>query len=236
MMPLQICVLLFGLVFLLGASSVSAQDDIPYEGRKKCSGCHKSQYQSWRETGHAKALESLKPGMKTEAKIKAKLDPDKDYSNDKNCVACHVTGFDKEGGYSIDNPGIYTVGVGCESCHGPGSEYQLIHRKAAQKFDRTGKASSRRELADAGEEFQFAERCNACHMNYEGSTWPDASKPYTPFTPEVDPKYAFDFDKAVRNHEAMHEHFKLVGVFTGPPLPPFHQEFQQVAKPTGAAE
>lgn len=86
-------------------------------------------------------------------------------------------------------------------------------------------------LEEAGEEFQFIERCNACHMSYEGSPWPNSSKPYTPFTPEVDPKYTFDFDKAVRNHDAMHQHYKLVGVFTGPPLPPFHQEFQKAAQP-----
>lgn len=29
----------------------------------------------------------------------------------------------------------------------------------------------------------------------------------------------------------MHEHFKLDGVFTGPPIPKFHEEFQKKAKP-----
>mgnify|MGYP003380578261 CR=1 FL=1 len=57
-----------------------------FEGRTKCSSCHKSQAKSWKTTAHAKAMESLKPGARKEAKIKAKLDPDKDYTQDKDCV------------------------------------------------------------------------------------------------------------------------------------------------------
>lgn len=56
-------------------------------------------------------------------------------------------------------------------------------------------------------------------------------KPYTPFTPKVDKKYAFDFEKAIRSDKALHEHFKLDGVFTGPPILTFHEEFQKKAKP-----
>ncbi len=88
----------------------------------------------------------------------------------------------------------------------------------------------RQALVDAGQDFEFAERCYACHMNYQGSPWGGATEPYTPFTPEVDPKYTFDFDKYVRNEKAMHRHFELDGIFSGPPQPPFHQEFQDGAK------
>jgi Cytochrome c554 and c-prime len=224
--------LLFGSVLLIAVALPGvADEEPPYDGRKKCSNCHKSQHDSWKLTGHAKALLSLKPGNKSEAKIKAKLDPDKDYSEDKKCVGCHVTGFGHEGGYDIEDPSKYLIGVTCESCHGPGSEYRLVHRKAGEKFERKNKTSPRQVLVDAGEEFHFVERCNACHLNYEGSPWPGAKAPYTPFTPDVDPKYAFDFDKAVRDDKAMHAHFKLEGTFTGEPLPPFHEEFQATAKP-----
>lgn len=68
-------------------------------------------------------------------------------------------------------------------------------------------------------------------MNYEGSPWQGAKEPYTPFTPKVDEKYAFDFEKAVRDDKAMHSHFKLEGTFTGEPMPAFHKEFQAKAKP-----
>lgn len=220
-------------VFLAATLAISAgaDDAPPYDGRKKCSNCHKSQYESWRETGHAKAMDSLAAGEKTAAKVKAGLDPEKDYTEDKNCVGCHVTGFGAEGGYDIDDPDKYLVGVTCESCHGPGSDYRLIHRKAGERFERKAETTPRLELAEAGEDFEFAERCMSCHMNYEGSPWAKAKQPYTPFTPAIDPKYAFDFDKALRNDQAMHAHFKLEGTFTGPPLPAFHTEFQAGAKP-----
>jgi hypothetical protein len=80
--------------FMTGSATASA----PYEGRSKCSNCHKSQAKSWRDTAHAKAMESLKPGTRKEAKIKAKLDPEKDYTQDKDCVGCHVDGWGKQGG------------------------------------------------------------------------------------------------------------------------------------------
>ncbi len=223
--------LLFAIVVAVPVLPSSAGEEPPYEGRKKCGNCHRSQYESWKDTGHAKALSSLEAGEKAAAKVKAGLDPDKDYTEDKKCVGCHTTGFGAEDGYDIEDPSKYLVGVTCESCHGPGSEYRLVHRKAGERFERKGETTARAELVETGEEFLFAERCNSCHMNYEGSPWPGAKAPYTPFTPTVDAKYAFDFDKAVRDDKAMHAHFKLEGTFTGPPVPPFHEEFQAVAKP-----
>ena len=216
-------------VFAILAGSAAAEPE--FEGRKKCSSCHKSQGESWAETAHAKAIDSLKPKTRDKAKLKAKLDPKKDYTQDKNCIGCHVDGFGKEGGYIIQEPDKFLTGVGCESCHGPGSEYRRIHRKGGEQFEKSKKTTPRQSLADAGQDFQFAERCNACHMNYEGSPWKNAKKPYTPFTPKVDKKYALDFEKSVRNSKAIHEYFKQEGTFDGPPVFPFHDEFQAKAKP-----
>ncbi len=224
-----VCSILSGIAFLVTTASVAG--DFEYDGRKKCSGCHKSQYKSWRQTAHAKALDSLQAGEKTEAKEKAGLDPAKDYSEDKKCVGCHTTGFGMAGGYEIEDPSKYTVGVSCESCHGPGKKYRRLHRKASDQFDKEKKPTPRQILADTGEEFEFVERCKSCHMNYEGSPWSGVKEPYTPFTPKVDPKYSFDFDPYVRDEKAMHKHFKLIGVFAGSPQPAFHQEFQDAAKP-----
>ncbi|WP_204799617.1 cytochrome c-550 CycA, partial [Nitrosomonas nitrosa] len=202
----------------------------PFEGRSKCSSCHKAQAKSWKDTAHAKAMESLKPGTRKEAKIKANLDPDKDYTQDKDCVGCHVDGWGKPGGYTLDSPKKQLAAVGCESCHGPGRQYRGDHRKAGQAFEKSGKTAPRKMLADKGQDFHFEESCNACHLNYEGSPWKDAKPPYTPFTPEVDPKYTFDFDKMVKDVKAMHEHFKMDGVFVGEPKFKFHDEFQANAK------
>ncbi len=224
-------------VFLAVAGTASAQGT--FEGRKKCYNCHKSQGESWDKTLHGKAMESLKPSRgkeKDKAMVKAKLDPKKDYTDDKDCVGCHVDGFGQEGGYVIEEPEKFVTNVGCESCHGAGSAYRKIHRKAGEAFEKSGKTMAREKLVEAGEEFEFEEKCKACHLNYEGSGWKGVKKPYTPFTPKVDKKYTFDFEKQVRNNKAMHEHFKLVGTFTGPPTPKFHEEFQKSAKPAAKAD
>ena len=80
-------------MFAVLSASATAQS---FEGRKKCSSCHKSQAESWGDTAHAKAMDSLKPNTKAEAKKKAKLDPKKDYTKDKDCVGCHVDGWGKD--------------------------------------------------------------------------------------------------------------------------------------------
>ncbi len=131
-------------LFAVISGSAAAQS---FEGRKKCSSCHKSQAESWGDTAHAKAMDSLKPGTKEEAKKKAKLDPKKDYTKDKDCVGCHVDGWGKEGGYTVDDPSKFLTGVGCESCHGPGSKYRGIHRKSGAAFEKSKKTTPR---SDAG--------------------------------------------------------------------------------------
>jgi hypothetical protein len=226
---MKACRLIAVALFTLMIGQVMAAD-APFEGRKKCSSCHKAQAKSWRDTAHAKAMDSLKPNARKEAKLKADLDPEKDYTQDKDCVGCHVDGFGEKGGYTIESPKKMLAAVGCESCHGPGRLYRGDHRKAGQIFEKSGKTTPRKNLADKGQDFEFEERCNACHLNYEGSPWKDAKPPYTPFTPEVDEKYTFNFDEMVKDEKAMHEHYKLDGVYTGEPKFKFHDDFQANAK------
>lgn len=225
------CRLIAVALFTLMIGQVMAAD-APFEGRKKCSSCHKAQAKSWRDTAHAKAMDSLKPNERKEAKLKADLDPEKDYTQDKDCVGCHVDGFGEKGGYTIESPKKMLAAVGCESCHGPGRLYRGDHRKAGQIFEKSGKTTPRKNLADKGQDFNFEERCNACHMNYEGSPWKGAKAPYTPFTPAVDEKYTFNFDEMVKDEKAMHEHYKLDGVYTGEPKFKYHDDFQANAKET----
>jgi hypothetical protein len=74
----------------------TAAAETAFEGRKKCSNCHKSESDSWLKTAHAKAVDSLKADRdkdKNKAMVKAKLDPKKDFTKDKDCICCHVTGF-----------------------------------------------------------------------------------------------------------------------------------------------
>jgi hypothetical protein len=220
---------LFAIIAMLAffSSHVIAET---FEGRQKCSSCHKAQAKSWRTTAHGKAMESLKPGKREEAKVKAGLDPDKDYTEDKDCVGCHVDGFGKKGGYTIAKPNRRLAAVGCESCHGAGRKYRGEHRKGGQAFEKSGKTTERSRLVARGQDYEFEEACKACHLNYEGSGWEGTKEPYTPFTPEVDEKYTFNFDEMVQDIDAMHEHYKLDGAFVGEPEFKFHKEFQANAK------
>src|SRR4029078_3951521 len=117
------------MTFVLAAAALfavfvgTAAAETPFEGRKKCSSCHKSESDSWVKTAHAKAIDSLKADRNKEknaAMVKAKLDPKKDYTKDKDCIGCHVTGFGSEGGYEVGEPDNFLVRVGGGSCHGGG--------------------------------------------------------------------------------------------------------------------
>lgn len=233
---------IFAVLILLLPGAALAAKKPAFEGYKKCGGCHKSQKDSWLETKHAKAVESLKPKAEAEKKRKAKLDPNKDYSSDEKCIGCHVTGYKQNGGYREGLPETkakYLSGVGCEDCHGAGSVYRKEHSKGGSKFKKTEEKSPRKALVDAGQNFEYEDACNGCHMNYKGSPWKGAKEPYTPFAPEVDPRYKFDFKKAVKDigkDKAMHEHFKLRGVFEGEPVPKIRAELQKGAKEPAAAE
>lgn len=201
-------------------------------GVKACTKCHDVQGESWAETAHAKAFNSLKANAKPEEKKKAKLDPAKDYTKDKDCVGCHSTGFGQAGGFAVGGEigGQKQLGaVGCESCHGAGGGFRDEHGKAEHKLKREGQTTPRKTLVAAGQNFDYEKACAACHLNYQGSPHKDAKAPFTPFTPAVDAKYKFEFGKAVRS-KALHEHYKLRGVFDGDPVPAVRAEFQKNAK------
>src|SRR3972149_5236918 len=138
-------------VFFLDRGAIAAEK-ASFEGYKKCGGCHKSQKDAWLETKHAKAMHSLKPGERKEEKKKAKLDTEKDYTQEKDCLTCHTTGFGDRGGYKASMSGKdaeYFGNIGCESCHGAGSIYRKKHSDAGKAFKATQKPSPRKELVDA---------------------------------------------------------------------------------------
>ncbi|MBI5682529.1 MAG: cytochrome C554, partial [Deltaproteobacteria bacterium] len=185
---------IFAVITLFAAKEVLAAAGA-YEGYKKCGGCHKSQKDAWLETKHAKAMHSLKPGERKEEKKKAKLDPEKDYTQEKDCLTCHTTGFGERGGYKASMSGKdaeYFGNIGCESCHGAGSVYRKDHSDAGKAFKASQKPSPRQKLVDNGQNFDYEAACKKCHMNFEGQ--PGAKEPFTPFTPKVDAKYKFDFE------------------------------------------
>ena len=90
-------------VAFVGVAGVQAAD---YVGSKKCKACHSKQYKSWAKGKKAHAVETL-------GADKAKAE----------CLSCHTT----NGSADLE------AGVGCESCHGPGSDYKKVMKDKKYK-------------------------------------------------------------------------------------------------------
>ena len=159
-----------------------------FVGAKKCKMCHLKQYQTWEQTKMAKSFELLRAGAAAEAKKKANLDPQKDYTHDEKCVGCHTTGYGKPGGFVSIEKTPELVGVQCESCHGPGSEY--LKEGAMTLKNREYK---RAELVKLGLVAISAETCTSqCHNTK---------------SPFVGKDYVFNYEQ--RRKQGTHEHIAL---------------------------
>ncbi len=171
-------------------------DTFAYVGSSQCKTCHRKQYKSWKKGKKFNALAPLLPGNAIEIKQKYDLDPKTDYSKDKQCLECHTTGFGHDGGYAIPNAADEkavrmmrkVANVGCESCHGPGSQYIGLHQEimmAKRKYK--PEEIYAKGLRRVGEQV-----CLACH-NDRSPTY-DRAKP---------------FDFAKMKDLGVHEHFAL---------------------------
>jgi DnaJ-class molecular chaperone len=134
-----LAVLLVAAIFVI-SSLVMAQEKpkFTYVGDKACKMCHKAQHESWAATKHAKAFDVLKPEEQKKAE----------------CVGCHVTG--KTATDSL------LVGVSCESCHGPGSEYKKMTIMSKTKWA-ADKAAAMKVAVEAGLIVPTADVCTKCH-------------------------------------------------------------------------
>jgi hypothetical protein len=83
-------------------------DGLEYTGSRSCKGCHEYEYEKWSTKSHAHAYATLK-------RVGSEVDPE--------CVGCHVVGLKYEGGFVSEQETGDLKDVGCEVCHGPGSEH-----------------------------------------------------------------------------------------------------------------
>jgi YVTN family beta-propeller protein len=98
-----------------------------YTGSIACAKCHTGsmmgyQYSRWRMSDHARAYATL---ATLEAQDVAKqMGVMENPQKSPACLKCHSTAGNPEPGTALES---YTPaeGVGCEACHGPGSEYSL---------------------------------------------------------------------------------------------------------------
>jgi YVTN family beta-propeller protein len=106
------------------APKASAAPGPKYVGSAACGACHQGpqmgyQLSLWRMSPHAQAYAVLSTPRAAELAKKAGIVEDPQLS--PACLKCHVTG----GGSDALVAKTYDLmeGVGCESCHGPGSEH-----------------------------------------------------------------------------------------------------------------
>lgn len=113
-----------------------------YVGSDACRSCHPAEYETWARGGHAEAGATL--AHEGEA-------------DNADCLACHTTGFGKEGGFP--KAGALSAHadlgrVGCESCHGPGGEH------VAEDARKIGTIVS---LGDKCDSCAILQICGDCH-------------------------------------------------------------------------
>lgn len=115
--------ILIAAVALLATAPVASAEEHAFVGSKNCKKCHIKEYKSWEQTKMASAYDSLKPGVDVEIKAELGLSAEEDYTQNAECVACHVTGMGKEGGFVSEEETPELANVGCETCHGAGGTY-----------------------------------------------------------------------------------------------------------------
>ncbi len=178
-----ISLILFSAFFLVGVSdnADARKKKIPkkpkYVGSAKCNGsCHDPYYQAWVNSPHGKTYNILKPGERADAKKRDKLDPDKDYTTDPQCLRCHTTGYRQSGGFKpagskskksgkdistkIDPEEPSKEQVGCEMCHSAagGGQFRVVMKNSKGDF-------KKEETEKYGQRWDYENVCTRCHSH-----------------------------------------------------------------------
>jgi hypothetical protein len=172
-----------------------------YVGAAKCNGsCHDPYYQAWVKSPHGKTFDILKPGERADAKKKAKLDPEKDYTTDPQCLRCHTTGYRQKGGFKpagskskkgkdtstkIDPEEPSKEQVGCEMCHSAagGGQFRVVMKNTKGDF-------KKEETEKYGQRWDYENTCTRCH-NHPKSPHGDAKLDYAKAKASVHPVEKF---------------------------------------------
>lgn len=95
-----------------------------YIGSEMCKNCHPTAYAAYEKMKHFHAWDTL---------VEAEKDPKRygwPVTAYPDCVSCHVVGFGEKTGFASLEETPHLAAVGCERCHGPGSD----HLQAPEKF------------------------------------------------------------------------------------------------------
>ncbi len=155
-------------------SSQPAAEGPKFVGVEACAQCHSGtamgyQFSKWRMSSHARAFAVLASPAALEIARQAGLEGEPQRSPD--CLRCHTTAYNLSPGRSLSSFSP-TEGVGCERCHGAGSEYM----PQAVMLDRTAART-------AGLRPVTRTDCMECHENAHGKpfdiekAWNEVSHP-----------------------------------------------------------
>ena len=164
-------------------------EDVPtgkYMGSAKCKNCHSTaakgdQFDAWLKTKHAKAFEQLaSPEAIKLGKTKGVDQPQKS----AECLKCHVTAYEVPAAQKHKNFDA-TMGVQCESCHGPGSKHVEARLAAdeAAAGDKPIEVGKDEIIGHPG-----ADTCRKCHNKDGPSYKPFAFKKYLKEIAHLDPR------------------------------------------------
>ena len=135
------------LLLVMWAPRLYPDKPAAYIGSKQCEVCHSDISAAWLKTRHAKAVESLRKSEQESLPA---------------CVKCHVTGYERDGGFIDYELTPEMAGVQCESCHGPGSNHA-----ADSSIDmlKNGGAELCRQCHTEGQDprFEFEEKVKEVH-------------------------------------------------------------------------
>jgi len=175
------------LLTVLFAPAIRAEDGI-YVGAEKCKNCHSAPskgdpYGKWMGEKHSKAFLVL---ASEEAKKTAKLKGIDDPTKSADCLKCHVTAFEAPAAMKHKKFDL-TMGVQCETCHGPGSKH--VEARLKDEGDDDAATAKLVELPK-GEIIAAptAETCFKCHNKESPNYVPFAFNKFAPVIAHLDPR------------------------------------------------
>ena len=105
------------------AGRFALPDGLKYVGSESCKLCHEYEYEKGSSQAHAHGFSTLQ-------NVGSQFDPE--------CVVCHTVGMKYESGFVSEEKSGHLKNVGCESCHGPGSEHIRTLGKAKNTEPKSG--------------------------------------------------------------------------------------------------
>jgi len=130
-----------------------------YVGSAKCKSCHPQEFKIWEKSGHSHALLALETAKRPALR-----------QYDGECVVCHVVGLQYESGYRNGKDTPHLKDVGCESCHGPGSEH-IKNKNNAKLHALMNPGKRQPNETEQQHKLRVDQMCQKCHDTDNDVHW-----------------------------------------------------------------